>query len=100
MRLRILNKFCQKLTKFNELFYSEEMEIFLKSNDVKKDLNSLPQQRYEDIYVKYKNCFHDYYKEYDVVAGKKKINEFLLFLKKATVQIKVKIKINTRILKK
>ncbi len=65
------------------------MDIFLKSSDVKKSLNSLPQQRYEDIYIKYKNAFIDYYREYDEIAGKKKINDFLNFLKKAIVQIKV-----------
>ena len=88
-RMRILNKFCQKLSKFNELFHSEEMDLFLSSNDVKKALSALPPQKYEDIYLKYKGVFHDYYKEYDDVAGKKKINDFLYFLKKAIVQIKV-----------
>jgi nitrogen regulatory protein PII-like uncharacterized protein len=87
--MRILNKFCQKLSKFNELFHSEEMEIFLTSNDVKKALNALPPQKYEDIYLKYKGVIHDYYKEYDDVAGKKKISDFLYFLKKAIMQIKV-----------
>jgi hypothetical protein len=75
------------------------MDIFLSSSDVKKSLSSLPQQKYEDIYLKYKNSFHDYYKEYDDVAGKKKINEFLYFLKKAIVQIKVNLQL-FRILKK
>jgi hypothetical protein len=65
------------------------MDIFLSSSDVKKALNALPQQRYDDIYLKYKMAFHDYYKEYDDVAGKKKINDFLYFLKKAIIQIKV-----------
>ncbi len=67
------------------------MEIFLKANDVAKELNNLPLQKYEDIFVKYRNSFHDYYKEYDDINGKKKINDFQFFLKKAIAQMKVLI---------
>jgi hypothetical protein len=62
MRLRILNKFCQKLSKFNEIFISEEVKTFLSNtNDVAKSLATLPNQTYEDLLLKYRRAFPDYY---------------------------------------
>jgi hypothetical protein len=66
------------------------MKIFFTANtDIIKSLDALNKPTYEELVVKYKDSFIDYYKDYDEVAGKKKISEFLLFLKRSVQQIKV-----------
>jgi hypothetical protein len=62
MRMKLLNTFCSKLSKFSHLFYSDEMRVFLSNTDgLSKGLNSLPAQSYEDLYLKYKTSFTDFY---------------------------------------
>jgi len=62
MRMKLLNTFCQKLSKFPHLFYSDEMRVFLANTEgLSKGLNSLPVQSYEDLYLKYKTSFTDFY---------------------------------------
>lgn len=62
-RVKLLNKFCLKLSKFQVMFSSEEMKVFFSPNilDMKKVLDSLPNQSYEDLYLKYKRAFPDFY---------------------------------------
>lgn len=93
MRQKLLNKFCLNIYKFNSLRESEELKIFLKADvqDVKKELTKLPQEpNFEDLLLKYKTFFVDYPENYDVQAGRHKINEFQNFLKKALLNIRVR----------
>jgi hypothetical protein len=77
--------------KFNDIFISQELKIFFSNNaEVIKSLEALNKPSYEELVIRYKNSFIDYYKDYDEVAGKKKVSDFLLFLKKSILQIKVK----------
>jgi hypothetical protein len=99
-RVKLLNKFCNKLLKFHDIFNSQEMKIFFNSNtDIIKSLEAINKPTYEELVLKYKNSFIDFYKDYDEISGKKKISEFLLFLKRAVTQIKVN-NFNLRRLKK
>jgi hypothetical protein len=60
--MKLLDKFCSKLYKFQPIFHSEEMKIFFSnSTDIKKSLSGLSTENYEDLLLKYKNSFLDYY---------------------------------------
>jgi hypothetical protein len=61
--MKLLNKFCLKLSKFQVMFTSEEMKVFFSPNiaDIKKALGTLPNQSYEELYLKYKRAFPDFY---------------------------------------
>jgi hypothetical protein len=62
MRMKLLNGFCLKLQKFPAVFNSDEMKVFLSNTtDLTKSMNSLPVQTYEDLYLKYKSAFPDFY---------------------------------------
>ncbi len=90
MRQKLLNKFCVKISKFQTIFQSEEMKIFFSNiTDIKKGLGSLPNQTYEEIHLKYKRAFPDYYESYEAAPARVKINEFQVFLKKALANLKV-----------
>lgn len=91
MRQKLLNKFCISLFKFNFLRDSEEVKIFLKPDlqDVKRELGKISEQSTEDLLQKYKNSLNNYSENYDVQAGRHKINEFQNFLKKALLNIRV-----------
>jgi hypothetical protein len=91
MRQKLLNKFCLSLFKFPFLRDSEELKIFLKVDlqDVKKELGKLTEQNTEEILNKYKLVFPDNEENYDAEEGRKKINEFQNFFKKALINIKV-----------
>ncbi len=57
-----MNKFFFKLTKFKDIFNSKEMKIFLSgTNDVKKALENLKKPSYDELVLKYKETFLDYY---------------------------------------
>ena len=90
-RQKLLNKFCLCLFEFPFLRDSEEMKIFLKPElqDIKKELVKIPEQNSEKLLNKYKTFFAEYSENYDVTAGRHKINEFQNFLKKALVNIRV-----------
>ena len=67
MRMKLLNGFCLKLQKFPAIFYSDEMKVFLSNtSDLTKSLSSLPVQSYEDMYIKYKLAFPDFF---EVIIG-------------------------------
>lgn len=80
------------LFKFPYLRESEELKIFLKADiqEVKKELGKLQQEDTEVLINKYKNYFNGYNENFDVQAGRHKINEFQNFLKKALLNIRVK----------
>lgn len=96
MRMKLLNKFCLKLSKFLTIFNSEEMKIFFtggnsKSNtpiDIKKSLNGLPNQSYEELHLKYKRAFPDFYESFEINPTLNKIFEFQTFLKKSLQNLK------------
>ena len=91
MRQKLLNKFCQRLYKLEYLMKSEEMQLFLSNTvtDVKKALSGLPIQTTEDLVQKYKEVFVDFHENYDAAAGRQKICDFQLFLKKALSNLRV-----------
>jgi len=92
-RQKLLNKFCLSLFKFPFLRDSEEMKIFLKGDiqDVKKELGKINEQSLEELLQKYKTFLTEYTENYDVQAGRHKVNEFQNFLKKALLNIRVNL---------
>jgi hypothetical protein len=47
------------------MFSSEEMKVFFSNvGDIKKALGSLPNQSFEELYLKYKRAFPDFYEVY------------------------------------
>ena len=89
-RTRLLNVFCQKLFQFTFLFESEEVKLFQSDQpEIAKVLEKMPPLSNEEILEKYREAFPDYYEAYDVILGKGKLSEFLLFLKRTLTNIKV-----------
>lgn len=89
-RRRFLDKFCKQVADIPYLYYSEEFQIFLRSNnpDIEKALNTLAKPSSEDIISKYSVTFSQ-------LSGKElnnetvsKILQFYAFLKKAEVTFK------------
>ena len=78
MRIEMINRFCQKISKIGYLFNSDEMELFLQnSNDVPKTLSGIKAQSYEELLKKYNNVFSDYDDNFDTNAGKVDQDKFL-----------------------
>jgi hypothetical protein len=51
-----------KLSKFSAIFNSDEIKVFLSNiGDITKAYSSFSNQNYEELYLKYKNAFPDYY---------------------------------------
>jgi hypothetical protein len=62
MRMKLLNTFCLKLYKFQDMFNSDEMKIFFSNvQDVKKALSSLHPHNYEELLLKYRKAFPNFY---------------------------------------
>lgn len=62
-RLKLLNKFVRKLSKFPDIYNAEEMRVFLSNTaDIPKALSNLHTQSYDDIVAKYTKAFPNYYK--------------------------------------
>lgn len=90
MRMRHLNLFCLKLSKFKPIFQSKEMQLFQENNsDISKLLDKLPKLTSKDVLQRFQEAYPDYYESYDLVQGKAKLNEFFSFLKKALNNLKV-----------
>lgn len=88
-RMRLLNEFCLRLSKFPFLFESEEVKLFqTTTSDVTKALDKLPKLKYQDILEKYKVAFPDFSEGYDLILGQTKAKELLMFLKKTLKNIK------------
>lgn len=81
-RCRMLNVFTQKIVNnFKFLFYSDEMKVFLASNDVEKDLSKL-EFLYEDASERYIKAFEKEMEKQNQKEGEfqdshNKINYFL-----------------------
>ena len=88
MRMRLINRFLDKLSKINYLYNSEETQL-IKSNspDCSKNIEKLKKLSYLEKLERYQSAFPDYYETYDVILGKGKVNDFLSFVKKTQINI-------------
>ena len=88
MRMRLINRFLDKLSKINYLYNSEETQL-IKSNspDCSKNIEKLKKLSYLEKLERYQSAFPDYYETYDVILGKGKVNDFLSFVKKTQQNI-------------
>ena len=87
-RMRLLNRFCLNLSNIEYLYRSEETNIF-KNNipDVASAINKLKELSYGEILARMKEAFPEYNENYDITAGKTKIDDFDAFLKKCEKNI-------------
>jgi hypothetical protein len=80
--MKILDRFCKQLAKCDELYNSEEVKIFMCSYEAKKSLNSLSDEKYEQILEKYKKVYKPVPDGYDIQVARNGVNNFFVFLKK------------------
>jgi hypothetical protein len=82
MRMRLINRFLDKLSKIKYLYNSEETQL-IKANtsDCAKNIEKLKKLSYLEKLERYQSAFPDYYENYDVILGKGKVNDFLQFAK-------------------
>jgi hypothetical protein len=94
MRTRVINDFCHKISKFDFILDSDELQIFLiRCNDVSKAINNLPKLNYEEILARYKKIFSDVVQKieeenYELEKYVKKINDAIPFMKKVLLNLK------------
>lgn len=89
-RMRHLNLFCLKLSKFKAIFECEEMQLFQSNNsDIGKLLDKLLKLTSKDILQRFQEAYPDFYEAYDLTLGKAKLSEFFSFIKKAMSNLKV-----------
>ena len=94
MRTRVINDFCHKISKFEFILDSDELQIFLiRCNDVSKGINNLPKLNYEEILSRYNKIFSDIVKKieeenYDIENYVKKVNDAIPFMKKVLLNLK------------
>ncbi|MCQ2818110.1 MAG: hypothetical protein MJ252_12660 [archaeon] len=82
-RMRLLNKFCLKLSKFPFLYSSDEVILFQSyGSEVAKALAKASKIRIPEMLEQYKSAFSNYDENYDIILGKSKMQEHLAFLKK------------------
>ena len=87
-RMRLLNRFCLNLSNIDYLYKAEETNIFRNNiPDVAGAINKLKELSYSEILGRMKEAFPEYNENYDIIAGKTKIEEFELFLKKCEKNI-------------
>lgn len=88
-RIRLLNKFCLKLSKFSFLYSSDEVILFQSyGNDVAKALEKSQKIKLPEMLEQYKSAFSSYDESYDLILGKSKMVEFTAFLKKTLKNLK------------
>jgi len=94
MRTRVINDFCHKISKFDFILDSDELQIFLiRCNDVSKAINNLPKLNYEEILARYKKIFSDVVQKIEeenceLEKYVKKINDAIPFMKKMLLNLK------------
>ena len=94
MRTRVINDFCHKISKFDFILDSDELQIFLiRCNDVSKAINNLPKLNYEEILARYKKIFSDVVQKIEeenceLEKYVKKINDAIPFMKKVLLNLK------------
>lgn len=93
LRLKLINKFCLKISQLPHLFNSEELMFFLKADDVEKTLNKLPKEGYDEILMKYKKVFVNSVKE-DSSATDQNITKCTNFMNKVLLKTLNSIKVS------
>ena len=94
MRTRVINDFCHKISKFNFILDSDELQIFLiRCNDVSKSISNLPKLNYDEILARYKKIFSDVVQKLEeenceLESYVKKINDAIPFMKKMLLNLK------------
>ena len=89
LRLKMINRFLNKLSKLEYLFNSEEMELFLQNtSSVSKTLEGIKLENYEDLLKKYSLAFTEYDDNFDAKAGKEEQDKFLKKLTEIYPKIK------------
>ena len=94
MRTRVINDFCHKISKFDFILDSDELQIFLiRCNDVSKAINNLPKLNYEEILARYKKIFSDVVQKIEeenceLEKYVKKVNDAIPFMKKMLLNLK------------
>ena len=94
MRTRVINDFCHKISKFNFILDSDELQIFLiRCNDVSKSISNLPKLNYDEILARYKKIFSDVVQKIEeenceLEKYVKKINDAIPFMKKMLLNLK------------
>ena len=94
MRTRVINDFCHKISKFNFILDSDELQIFLiRCNDVSKAINNLPKLNYDEILARYKKIFSDVVEKLEEEKCElekyvKQINDAIPFMKKMLLNLK------------
>jgi len=94
MRTRVINDFCHKISKFDFILDSDELQIFLiRCNDVSKAISNLPKLNYEEILARYKKIFSDVVQKIEeenceLEKYVKKINDAIPFMKKMLLNLK------------
>ena len=94
MRTRVINDFCHKISKFNFILDSDELQIFLiRCNDVSKAINNLPKLNYDEILARYKKIFSDVVQKLEeenceLEKYVKQINDAIPFMKKMLLNLK------------
>ena len=94
MRTRVINDFCHKISKFNFILDSDELQIFLiRCNDVSKSINNLPKLNYEEILSRYEKVFNDIVQKieeenFNIENYVKKVNDAIPFMKKVLLNLK------------
>ena len=92
MRMRVLNGFCLRISKFKSIIESEEMKVFLMSSvEASKAVDNLPPLAYEEILNRYQKAFPGCDENFDLGKGKEKLKTFFSFFKKAFLNLTVKI---------
>lgn len=82
-RIRLLNKFCLKLSKYPFLYSSEEVIQFqTQGGEIAKQLEKAPKIKIPEMLEQYKSAFTNYDESYDLILGKSKMVEFGGFLKR------------------
>lgn len=72
MRMEQINRFLLKLSQLPHLFNSDELSQFLKDTpDTQKSINSMPNQSYGEILIKYHKLFTDYNEVSNFTCNKK-----------------------------
>jgi len=94
MRTRVINDFCHKISKFNFILDSDELQIFLiRCNDVSKSISNLPKLNYDEILARYQKIFSDVVQKLEEENCElenyvKKINDAIPFMKKMLLNLK------------
>lgn len=89
-----LREFCSKICEMSYLFKSEEVRIFLLSEDVEKALNRLPKESPEETLMKYKKSFINIIKDNQQTNVDEEITKCTGFMTKVLVRTLSTLKVS------